>query len=124
MRAALEARYPQARFLGARFGAALASVYRAADVFVFPSRTDTFGLVMIEAIACGTPVAAYPVTGPVDVLTPLTGVMDDDLAAAIGAALRLDRKACAAAAREFTWAASAAQFLDALVPFGTVEQAA
>ena len=123
-RATLEARYPNARFLGPRFGPALAAVYRAADVFVFPSRTDTFGLVMIEAIACGTPVAAYPVTGPVDVLTSMTGVMDDDLETAIDAALRLDRGACAAAAQGFTWAASARQFLDALVPFGAVEQAA
>ncbi len=123
-RAPLEARYPDARFLGARFGPALAAAYRAADVFVFPSRTDTFGLVMIEAIACGTPVAAYPVTGPVDVLTPATGTMHEDLETATGAALHLDRATCAAAAQGFTWAASARQFLDALVPFGAVEQAA
>ncbi|MFT3978704.1 MAG: glycosyltransferase family 1 protein, partial [Sphingomonas bacterium] len=68
-RAALETRYPGAHFLGPRFGGDLAAAYRTADVLVFPSRTDTFGLVMIEAMACGTPVAAYPVTGPLDVLT-------------------------------------------------------
>ena len=102
--------------MGPLFGSELASAYAAADVFVFPSRTDTFGLVMIEALACGTPVAAYPVTGPVDVLTPETGAMDDDLTDAIGAALTRDRRACADYGRSFTWAASARQFLDALVP--------
>ncbi|PCD03923.1 alpha-mannosyltransferase [Sphingomonas spermidinifaciens] len=115
-RAELEARYPDAVFLGARFGDELAACYAAADVFVFPSRTDTFGLVMIEALACGTPVAAYPVTGPVDVLTPETGAMDEDLDAAIAAALTRDRGACAAYGRTFTWEASAAQFHAALVP--------
>ncbi|MGY2499242.1 glycosyltransferase, partial [Klebsiella pneumoniae] len=82
-RAALSARYPDAHFLGPKFGADLAACYAAADVFVFPSKTDTFGLVMIEALACGVPVAAYPVTGPVDVLRPDVGVMDDDLDKAI-----------------------------------------
>ncbi len=85
----------EARFLGALFGAELASVYSAADVFVFPSRTDTFGLVIIEALACGTPVAAYPVTGPVDLVTPETGALDNDLSVAIAAALTRDRAACA-----------------------------
>lgn len=108
-------RFPDAVFLGARFGAELAACYRAADVFVFPSRTDTFGLVMIEAAACGTPVAAYPVSGPVDVLTPATGVMAERLEDAVAAALVLDRAACAGAARAFTWQASAQQFLDALI---------
>jgi glycosyltransferase involved in cell wall biosynthesis len=116
-RAALEARFPDAVFLGPLFGEALAGAYAGADVFVFPSRTDTFGLVMIEALACGTPVAAYPVPGPVDVLTDTTGAMDEDLAAAIARALTLDRGTCAAYGRGFTWAASARQFLDALVPF-------
>ena len=112
----LAARFPDAHFPGRRDGEALAAAYRAADALVFPSRTDTFGLVMIEAIACGTPVAAYPVTGPVDVLAPDTGAMDDDLAVAVAAALRLDRAGCAAAGRAFTWSASAAQFLSALSP--------
>ncbi|MDF0489711.1 glycosyltransferase family 1 protein [Sphingomonas sp. H39-1-10] len=117
-RAALEARFPDARFLGARFGAELAAAYAAADVFVFPSRTDTFGLVMIEAMACGTPVAAYPVTGPLDVLKPGVGVMDEDLDTAIAQALTLDRAACAAYGQSFTWEASARQFLKALAPVG------
>jgi glycosyltransferase involved in cell wall biosynthesis len=114
-RAALAAAFPDARFLGPMFGADLASAYAGADVLVFPSRTDTFGLVMIEALACGTPVAAYPVPGPIDVLTCATGAMRDDLAASIAAALALDRAACAAHGRSFTWSASARQFLDALV---------
>ncbi|MBW6533289.1 glycosyltransferase family 1 protein [Sphingomonas sp. RRHST34] len=117
-RAALERRFPDALFLGALFGGDLAAAYRAADVLVFPSRTDTFGLVMIEALACGTPVAAYPVPGPVDVLTPATGAMAQRLEEAIARALTLDRAACAAAGAGFTWAASARQFLDALAPFG------
>lgn len=115
-RASLEARYPEAKFLGPRFGADLAAAYAAADVFVFPSRTDTFGLVMIEALACGVPVAAYPVTGPVDVLNDAVGAMDEDLTAAIARALTKDRAACAAYGRTFTWEASARQFLNALVP--------
>lgn len=123
-RVALEHRFPDARFLGPRFGEQLAAAYRAADVFVFPSRTDTFGLVMIEAIACGTPVAAYPVAGPIDVLTGAAGAMEVDLDVAIAKALALDRAECAAAASGFTWKASATQFLDALVPFGSLEAAA
>ena len=123
-RAALERQYGQAIFMGARFGDELASLYAAADVFVFPSRTDTFGLVMIEALACGTPVAAFPVTGPVDVLTPETGAMADDLDTAIAAALTRDRRACADHGRGFTWAASAVQFLDALAPIGGERAAA
>lgn len=115
-RAALEAKYPDAKFMGSMFGAELAQAYRAADVFVFPSKTDTFGLVMIEALACGTPVAAYPVTGPVDILTPETGAMAEDLDVAIAQALTRDRDACADYGRSFTWEASAAQFLAALVP--------
>ncbi len=119
-RATLEREYPDALFLGALFGDDLAAAYRAADALVFPSRTDTFGLVMIEALACGTPVAAYPVAGPVDVLTPETGMMHTDLPAAIAGALTLDRGACAAAGARFTWAASARQFLDALQPIAGV----
>lgn len=119
-RASLEAAYPDALFLGPRFGAELAQCYSAADVFVFPSKTDTFGLVMIEALACGVPVAAYPVTGPIDVVTPEVGALDEDLTAAIAAALTRDRAACAAYGQGFTWEASAAQFLDALVPFDSV----
>ncbi len=123
-RAALEARYPDARFLGPMFGSELASAYSAADVFVFPSRTDTFGLVMIEAMACGTPVAAYPVTGPIDIVTPETGAMDEDLDTAIATALTRDPAACAAYGRGFTWEASARQFLAALAPINEDARAA
>lgn len=115
-RATLEAAYPEAHFMGPRFGAELAQFYRGADVFVFPSRTDTFGLVMIEALACGTPVAAYPVIGPVDVVRPEVGAMSEDLGEAIDVALTRDRAACAAYGATFTWEASAKQFLEALVP--------
>lgn len=115
-REALARAYPQAHFVGAQSGEALAGYYAGADVFVFPSRTDTFGLVMIEAMACGTPVAAYPVSGPLDVLAPQTGVMDEALEPAIAAALRLDRAECVAAGRSFTWEASTRQFLSAIVP--------
>ena len=109
-------RFPAARFLGVRQGAELAAAFRAADVLVFPSRTDTFGLVMAEALACGTPVAAYPVAGPQDVIDARVGAMDKDLAAAIAAALTRDRRLCAAYAARFSWPASARQFLQALVP--------
>ena len=115
-RAALAADYPHVHFLGAKFGEVLAVIYHAADVFVFPSRTDTFGLVMIEALACGTPVAALPVQGPIDVLTPEVGVMDEALDLAIADALSLDRAPCAAYGQGFTWRASAEQFLAALAP--------
>ncbi|MDB5678571.1 glycosyltransferase family 1 protein [Sphingomonas bacterium] len=114
--ASLKAKFPGIHFLGPKFGADLAAAYAAADVFVFPSRTDTFGLVMIEALASGTPVAAYPVTGPIDVLSPEAGAMADDLDQAITQALTRDRAACAAYGETFTWAASARQFLQALVP--------
>ena len=85
----------EARFVGYKFGADLARHLSSADVFVFPSRTDTFGLVMLEAIACGTPVAAYPVTGPIDVIAAgVSGVLDEDLRQAALAALKLDREGC------------------------------
>lgn len=116
-RAELEAKYPNAHFLGLRSGAELSAIYRSADVFVFPSRTDTFGNVMIEAMASGLPVAAYPVTGPRDVLTnPACAAMDDDLGTAVTRALTLDRAAARAHALTFTWAACAEIFLDTLVP--------
>jgi glycosyltransferase involved in cell wall biosynthesis len=112
--ARLKKEFPETHFLGRQSGEALASCYAGADVFVFPSKTDTFGLVMIEALACGTPVAAFPVTGPVDVLDAACGAMDDDLDAAIAKALALDREACLDHARRFTWETSARQFLEAL----------
>lgn len=114
--ASLQARYPDAHFLGSRTGDALAACYAGADVFVFPSRTDTFGLVMIEALASGTPVAAYPVAGPLDVLSMEAGAMGDRLEDAIAAALELKRDDCLAHGRSFSWEASAQQFLAALQP--------
>ena len=113
----LKARYPQAKFLGKRSGDDLARCYAGADVFVFPSKTDTFGLVMIEALACGTPVAAYPVPGPRDILTDEVGAMADDLNRAIAEALGRDRAACAAFGRQFSWHAATAQFLAGLEEF-------
>ncbi|AZI38200.1 glycosyltransferase family 4 protein [Caenibius tardaugens] len=113
-RARLAARFPEAIFLGTQTGQNLAACYAGADVFVFPSRTDTFGLVMIEALACGTPVAAYPVQGPQDIVTPHCGALDEQLDRAIARALACDRGTCATYGASFTWEASARQFLDAL----------
>ena len=94
-RAALEARFPNVEWAGYRYGAELADYYANADVFVFPSRTDTFGLVMLEAMACGTPVAAFPVTGPIDVVVEgVNGALDADLGRAIRRALTIDRTQC------------------------------
>jgi len=116
-RAALAARYPRAVFAGYRYGEELATLLAGSDVFVFPSLTDTFGIAMVEAMACGLPVAAFPVTGPLDVLrSGVTGVMSRDLGEAIRGALRLDRAHCAAAASEFTWEAATSQFLTGLEP--------
>jgi glycosyltransferase involved in cell wall biosynthesis len=112
--ARLKAQCPEAHFLGRQQGEDLAACYAGADVFVFPSRTDTFGLVMIEALACGTPVAAYPVAGPLDILTAESGALDENLDRAIAAALRLDREGCTAHAATFSWESSATQFLSAL----------
>jgi glycosyltransferase involved in cell wall biosynthesis len=112
----LKTRFPDIRFLGKLLGAELASAYRSADVFVFPSRTDTFGLVLIEALATGTPVAAYPVQGPVDVLTEEVGAMNENLEQATADALTRDRAACAEYASHFGWNVSARQFLEGLVP--------
>jgi glycosyltransferase involved in cell wall biosynthesis len=113
--ARLRARYPQAHFLGVKPPEELARFYSASDVFVFPSLTDTFGLVLLESIACGTPVAAYPVPGPVDVVKPgVTGVLDTDLERAVEQALLLDRGACAAVAQEMNWQNCARQFVEQL----------
>lgn len=112
----LQRRFPRAVWLGARRHDQLAPYYRSADVFVFPSRTDTFGLVMLEAMACGTPVAAFPVTGPVDVVEPgITGVLDENLHAACHAALALDRARVRAAVAERGWRDCARILAESLV---------
>ena len=112
----LRARYPHAHFLGRRRGRELAGCYAGADVFVFPSRTDTFGLVMIEALACGTPVAAFPVPGPRDIVTDAVGALADNLDRAISAALFCDRRDCARYGASFSWEAATTQFLAGLAP--------
>ena len=116
----LEARFPAARFLGLREGEALARIYAAADVFVFPSLTDTFGIVLLEALVSGLPVAAYPVTGPNDVVATApanrpVGVLDEDLHRAAMGALEICRADARAYAERFTWKACTAQFLDNIV---------
>jgi len=109
----LRDRHPEVRFLGILSREELAQLYSSVDVFVFPSRTDTFGLVLLEALACGTPVAAYPVQGPLDVVGGSgVAVLDEDLRKAALAALRLDRHACRAYAERFSWAAATQQFLE------------
>jgi len=115
--AELKSRYPQVNYLGVLTQAELAKVYAAADVFVFPSRTDTFGLVLLEALACGTPVAAYPVTGPIDVLAGgHAGAMNVDLREACLDALKIDRADARAWAERFSWQAASAQFAAHLKP--------
>lgn len=118
----LQRRYPDAIFLGGLLGEALASAYGGADVFVFPSRTDTFGLVMIEALACGVPVAAFPVPGPLDIVTAEVGALDDNLDRAIASALTRNRAACADYGRTFSWETSTRQFREALEPLRAAGQ--
>jgi glycosyltransferase involved in cell wall biosynthesis len=111
--ARLASAYPRAHFLGALAGEPLAEVYSSADVFVFPSLTDTFGIVLLEALASGVPVAAFPVTGPLDVIGDSgTGVLDQDLRKAAIAALDIPRALCRAHAAAFTWKESARQFFE------------
>lgn len=111
-RASLQAQFPGAIFHGMRHRKELAHYFQQADVFVFPSRTDTFGLVLLEAMACGTPVAAYPVTGPIDVIRdPAVGVLADDLGQAALAALSLDRGEVRRYALQYSWRAATDQFV-------------
>ncbi len=108
-------KYPKVIFVGFKYGEELAQYIAAADVFVFPSRTDTFGLVMLEAMACGVPVAAYPVTGPIDVVQDgVTGVLDENLAKAVPAALRLNPADARAYAEQHSWMAATRQFFSHL----------
>jgi glycosyltransferase involved in cell wall biosynthesis len=110
-RARLQSQYPDAHYLGFRFGEDLASHIAASDVLVFPSLTDTFGLVNLEAMACGVPVAAFPVTGPIDVVQDgVTGALDHDLANAAERALRIDPRACRERAMQSGWQESTRQF--------------
>jgi glycosyltransferase involved in cell wall biosynthesis len=110
-------KFPQANYLGVLEREELARVYAAADVFVFPSKTDTFGLVLLEAMACGVPVAAYPVTGPRDVIgDSKAGVLHEDLRTACLGALKLEREDALARARLFTWRAATEQFFGHLHP--------
>ena len=115
--AMLKYKYPDARFTGFKFGDELATYLAAADVFVFPSLTDTFGVVLLEAMACGVPVAAFPVTGPIDVVKDgVTGVLADNLYRAAVDALKLNPQDCINYARKHTWKKSAESFLGHLIP--------
>ncbi len=119
---ALQRQFPEVVFVGVKHGAELSRFYAGADVKVFPSLTDTFGLVLLESLACGTPVAAFPVTGPRDVLHGAAGhigALDTDLRRAALDALTADREACRAHAERFGWRACAELFLSHLVPLGS-----
>jgi glycosyltransferase involved in cell wall biosynthesis len=121
----LQANYPRTVFTGFKYGEALAAHLAAADVFVFPSLTDTFGLVLLEALSCGVPVAAFPVTGPIDVVeNGRTGVLHDDLRAAMSQALELNPTVCREFALRHTWDAATSQFLANLAPRSAVMETA
>ncbi len=112
----LRSRYSDVLFTGRKSRSDLADCYASADVFVFPSRTDTFGLVLLEAMACGLPVAAYPVTGPIDNVVPgVTGMLDPDLERAARSALQLDRRQVRSHAQQFTWRRTAEMFFNNIV---------
>jgi glycosyltransferase involved in cell wall biosynthesis len=116
-RATLQARFPEAVFLGSRVGEDLAAIYASSDVFVFPSRTDTYGIVLLEALASGLPIAAYPVPGPSDVVGRRNvGVLDHDLRSAALNALAVPRSSCRAVALAHSWTKSAEEFLANIVP--------
>ncbi len=113
----LKRRYPRVRWFGALSSHELARVYGQAHVFVFPSKTDTFGLVMAEAMACGLPVAAFPVPGPLDVIgRSKAGVMSENLQQACLQCLAIPREFALQRAARFSWRTSAQQFLESLVP--------
>lgn len=118
-REVLEKKYPAVRFTGYQQGEKLARFMAAADVFVFPSLTDTFGVVLLEALACGVPVAAYPVQGPKDVITDArVGILSENLQQAAITALSLNSQDCRRYALEYTWEKCTEQFVDNLVPMG------
>ncbi len=113
----LKRRYPDVVFTGAKYAEELAGYLASADVFVFPSKTDTFGLVLLEAMACGVPVAAYPVPGPVDVVQQgVNGMLDNDLGRGVISALALDRTRCREAALRHSWQTATEQFVRHLQP--------
>ena len=121
-RAALERSYPEAVFVGAQQGEDLAQAYAGADVFVFPSKTDTFGLVLLEALASGLPVAAFPVTGPRDVIgNAPVGVLSEDLHAACIGALEISPQACLEFAAHHTWEVSARAFVENMTDINDLE---
>lgn len=112
----LQEKYPDVDFVGYKFGKELADYYRDADVFVFPSRSDTYGIVILEAMACGTPVAAYPVTGPKDqIIEGVNGSMHEDLHIAIEACLNIPRKRVSDSVQNISWARSAKQFVEYVI---------
>jgi len=116
-RASLQDRFSDAVFLGPQTGEDLAAIYASADAFVFPSRTDTYGIVLLEALASGLPIAAYPVPGPSDVMGGRgLGVLDDDLRSAALGALQIPRALCRAVALTHSWSKSAGEFLAHIVP--------
>lgn len=120
----LKRKYPKTIFTGFKTGEELAAYLAAADVFVFPSLTDTYGLVMLEAMACGVPIAAFPVTGPIDVITQQkTGVYDNDLKKAVLEALKLNAEDCIEFAKQNSWRSSAETFLNHLEPNQSKNQA-
>ena len=112
----LEAKYPEVCFTGYKQGEELAALVASADVFVFPSLTDTFGVVLLEAMASGVPVAAYPVTGPIETVTNgINGYLDPDLQQAALKALEISRESCRNFALRYTWESCSKQFLNNLV---------
>ena len=120
----LQTKYPQITWLGLLPRPELAKIYASADVFVFPSRNETFGLVMLEAMACGTPVAAFPVDGPLEVLTETSGqvkggVLNEDLAEATRLALTVPRETARSRAYDFSWSSATQLFISYLKPIGS-----
>ena len=108
----LQQKYPDVEFVGYKFGEQLAQYYQSADVFVFPSKVDTYGIVILEAMACGTPVAAYPVTGPIDqIQNNVNGFVDEDLSTAVCFALNVDRSSTHMSVKGVNWKKSADDFV-------------
>ena len=111
-RSYLEKKYPSVKFVGYKFGSDLAKFYQEADVCVFPSKVDTFGITILESMACGTPVAGYPVTGPIDqIINGVNGYVDDDLENAVLKCILIDRSKVAESVSSISWRNSAQQFI-------------